>query len=79
MRRTPPQSKNDERRTGGEQEAQAEHVAVERGGARDVLADDGDLSDARLAESGHGCLPSWAAERLVSLAKEIGQLVSLAK
>ena len=43
-----------ERGAGGEQKAQAERVAVERGGARHVLADDGDLTDAGAGESGHG-------------------------
>ena len=54
MSRTPPQSKNDERRSGGEQEREPERITIKRGGARDVLAHDGDLADSGLREVLHG-------------------------
>ena len=39
------------------EKSKAERVPIERGGAGDVFADDGDLADARLGEVGHGHPP----------------------
>src|SRR3954453_8386894 len=54
----PPAIEERELRTGLEEEAKPKRVTIERGGASDVLAHDGDLPDAGLPEGGHGASPS---------------------
>jgi hypothetical protein len=63
----PEQSKIHRRRR-LEEEAHAERVAIERDGARQVVDDDGDLSDAREAEGG-GRHAGFSLRATVSLAK----------